>query len=95
MGMTSVLVVLGAMRELLGSGTLFGGANLLLGQWASSLKIVVFHPDSSFLLALLPPGAFIGLGFLIALKSVIDKKMQQRQPKVEKPKIERVRVTNQ
>ncbi|MCL9782603.1 electron transport complex subunit E [Vibrio sp. S4M6] len=95
MGMTSVLVVLGAMREILGSGTLFGGANLLLGQWATSLKIVLFHPDNSFLLALLPPGAFIGLGFLIALKSVIDNKLQQRQPKVEKPKIERVRVTNQ
>ena len=95
MGMTSVLVVLGAMRELLGSGTLLGGANLLLGQWASSLKIVVFHPDNSFLLALLPPGAFIGLGLLIALKYVIDQKMQQRQPKPEKPSIERVRVTNQ
>ncbi len=68
LGMTTVLVVLGAMRELIGNGTLFDGADLLLGDWAAALRIQVFHFDSSFLLALLPPGAFIGVGLLIALK---------------------------
>ncbi len=94
LGMTSALVVLGAMRELIGNGTLFDGADLLLGDWAKVLRVEVFHFDSSFLLALLPPGAFIGVGLLIALKNIIDKKLAARQPKQEKPAIERVRVTN-
>ncbi len=94
LGMTCVLVVLGSMRELLGNGTLFDGADLLLGSWASVLRIQVFHFDNSFLLAMMPPGAFIGVGLLIALKNIIDKRIAQRQPKEEKPKIERARVTN-
>ncbi|ELH4833575.1 electron transport complex subunit E [Vibrio harveyi] len=94
LGMTTVLVVLGAMRELIGNGTLFDGADLLLGDWAAALRIQVFHFDSSFLLALLPPGAFIGVGLLIALKNVIDSSIQARRPKEEKPAIERARVTN-
>ncbi|HCG8566715.1 electron transport complex subunit E [Vibrio parahaemolyticus] len=94
LGMTSVLVVLGSMRELIGNGTLFDGADLLLGDWAAALRIQVFQFDSSFLLALLPPGAFIGVGLLIALKNVIDSSTQARQPKEEKPAIERARVTN-
>ncbi len=94
LGMTSVLVVLGSMREILGQGTLFDGADLLLGDWATALRIEVFHFDTSFLLALMPPGAFIGVGLLIALKNIIDKYIAARQPKQEKPNIERVRVTN-
>lgn len=94
LGMTAVLAVLGAMRELFGQGTLFDGANLLLGEWASVLRIQVVHLDNSFLLALLPPGAFIGVGLLIALKNVIDHRQQSRQPKEQKPNIERARVTN-
>ncbi|QIA63878.1 RnfABCDGE type electron transport complex subunit E [Vibrio astriarenae] len=94
MGMTAALVVLGAMREILGNGTLFDGADLLLGQWATILRIELFQTDSQFLLALLPPGAFIGVGLLIALKNVIDKQIEARQPKQEKAAIERARVTN-
>ncbi|MFA1559760.1 electron transport complex subunit E [Aliivibrio fischeri] len=92
MGMTAVLVLLGAMREILGNGTLFDGADLLLGDWATILRIELFHVDSHFLLAMLPPGAFLGVGFLIALKNVIDKKMADRQPK-EKTEIERARIS--
>lgn len=94
LGMTSVLLVLGAMREVIGNGTLFDGADLLLGDWASVLRIQIFQFDNSFLLALLPPGAFIGVGFLIALKNIIDNQAKSRQPKQEKPVIERARVTN-
>ncbi|AAF94173.1 TPA: electron transport complex subunit E [Vibrio cholerae] len=94
LGMTSVLVVLGSLREIIGNGTLFDGADLLLGEWAKVLRIEVFHFDSAFLLALLPPGAFIGVGFLIAAKSVIDKQTAARQPKQQKQAIERARVTN-
>lgn len=91
-GFALVLVILGAIREVLGQGTLFDGANLLLGDWASVLRIEVMHLDSQFLLAILPPGAFIAMGFIIALKNVIDATIKQRQPKVEKQAIERVRV---
>lgn len=94
LGMTSVLVVLGSLREVIGNGTLFDGADLLLGDWATVLRIEIFHFDNSFLLALLPPGAFIGVGFLIAAKNIIDKQLASRQPKQEKPAIERVRMTN-
>lgn len=94
LGMTSVLVVLGSLREIIGNGTLFDGADLLLGEWAKVLRIEVFHFDSAFLLALLPPGAFIGVGFLIAAKSVIDKQTAARQPKQQKQAIERARVIN-
>lgn len=94
LGMTSVLAVLGSLREIIGNGTLFDGADLLLGEWAKVLRIEVFHFDSAFLLALLPPGAFIGVGFLIAAKSVIDKQTAARQPKQQKQAIERARVTN-
>ncbi len=94
LGMTSVLVVLGSLREIIGNGTLFDGADLPLGEWAKVLRIEVFHFDSAFLLALLPPGAFIGVGFLIAAKSVIDKQTAARQPKQQKQAIERARVTN-
>jgi electron transport complex protein RnfE len=93
-GMMLVLVLLGAMREVLGNGTLFDGADILLGSWATVLRIEVFQFDNSFLLALLPPGAFIGVGFLIAAKNLIDKQLESRKPKEKKPEIERARVTN-
>ncbi|MGX9418964.1 electron transport complex subunit E [Vibrio sp. RC27] len=94
LGMTSALVVLGAIREILGNGTLFDGADLLLGSWAQVLTIEVFHFDSHFLLAVLPPGAFIFVGLLIAAKNSIDSWNENRQPAKEQPTIERARVTN-
>jgi electron transport complex protein RnfE len=72
------MVTLGSIRELIGSGTLFNGADQLLGPWATSLRIEVVHFDSPMLLAMLPPGAFIGLGMLLAGKYLIDQKMKQR-----------------
>ncbi|WP_215397382.1 electron transport complex subunit E [Rheinheimera oceanensis] len=92
LGFMLVLLVLGAMREVLGQGTLFDGADLLLGDWAKALRVEVFHADNHFLLAMLPPGAFLGMGLLIALKNVIDNKLKQRQA-VEKGSIARARVT--
>ncbi|HBF46384.1 MAG TPA: electron transport complex subunit RsxE [Shewanella frigidimarina] len=93
LGFTAVLVVLGASRELLGQGTLFDGADLLLGDWASVLTIHVWHVDTPFLLAMLPPGAFIGMGLLIALKNVIDSRVSAMQPKVESVSVTRARIT--
>lgn len=91
-GFTLVLVTLGAIREILGQGTLFDGAHLLLGDWALALRIEVLHFDSQFLLAILPPGAFIVMGFLIAAKNIVDEKIAKRHPKTEQINIERVRV---
>ncbi|MBB1270460.1 electron transport complex subunit E [Shewanella sp. SR44-3] len=92
-GFTCVLVVLGAGRELLGQGTLFDGADLLLGDWAKSLVMQVWQVDTPFLLALLPPGAFIGMGLLIAFKNVIDARLKARQPKAQTEPVARVRIT--
>ncbi len=72
-GFTLVLVVLGAMRELIGQGTLLSGSQMLFG---ADFTIRLF--DDGFLLAILPPGAFIGLGLLVALKNVIDERRARR-----------------
>lgn len=85
LGSTCALLLLGALRELLGNGTLFDGADQLLGGWGHVLRIEVFHTDTPFLLAMLPPGAFIGLGFMLAGKYLIDQRMKARQPKVTRP----------
>lgn len=78
LGATLALFVLGSLREIIGKGTLFDGADLLLGSWAKVLRIEVFHLDNSFLLAILPPGAFIGLGLMLAAKYMIDQRMKNR-----------------
>lgn len=72
LGMTLSLFTLGALREILGNGTLFDGIHLLLGNWAKPLRIEFFHNDSNLLLAILPPGAFIGLGIILAVKNLLD-----------------------
>ena len=78
MGATASMFVLGSLREILGNGTLFDGADALLGGWAKSLRIEVFHTDTPFLLAMLPPGAFIGLGMMLALKYMSDENRKRR-----------------
>lgn len=81
MGATGAMFVLGSMREIIGNGTLFDGADGLLGDWAKVLRVEIFHTDSPFLLAMLPPGAFIGLGLMLAVKYLIDEKMKNAAPK--------------
>ncbi|GAA0858347.1 electron transport complex subunit E [Aliiglaciecola litoralis] len=96
LGFTIVLMILGGMRELLGSGTLLSGANLLFGEWASVLTITVFETENPFLLAILPPGAFLGMGFLIAFKNALDKRVESWVVQPEKDKIvQRARVTTE
>jgi len=73
-GFSLVLIMLGAMRELIGSGTLFDQSAILLGSLGESLSITVFDDYQGTLLAILPPGAFIGLGLIVALKNYIDLK---------------------
>jgi len=84
LGFTAVLVLLGAMRELIGQGTILSEAHLMFGEAASYLTITVFEDYRGFLLALLPPGAFIGLGLIVALKNAIDARQASKPaPEVE------------
>jgi len=53
-------------------GTLFSGIDLALGPMASNWVIPLSNDYHGFLLAVLPPGAFIGLGLLIALRNRIQ-----------------------
>jgi electron transport complex protein RnfE len=71
-GLTLTLGVLGAIREVFGKGTLFSGIDMALGESAKALVITVIPDYHGFLLAILPPGAFIGLGLMIAGKNWID-----------------------
>ncbi len=79
LGLTLVLVVLGALREVGGKGTLFSGLDLALGPAARDWVVTVLPDYQGFLLAILPPGAFIGLGLLIALKNGIEAMRQARR----------------
>lgn len=96
MGFALVLLVLGSLRELFGTGTLFANMHLLFGPIAADWQITVFSDYKGFLLAILPPGAFIVLGLLIALKNRIDMHLAERA-KAQQPEVpvqsRRVRVT--
>lgn len=76
LGFTWVLVAVGAMREILGSGTLFAHASLLLGEHFGWLEMTLIPDFSGILLSILPPGAFMALGFLIAIKRIIDRRVK-------------------
>jgi electron transport complex protein RnfE len=71
-GFTLVLMLLGAVREIIGSGTLFAGAGLMLGEAFSVLELQLIPDYRGFLLAILPPGGFIALGFILAGKRLLD-----------------------
>ncbi|MDB3899799.1 electron transport complex subunit E [Luminiphilus sp.] len=77
LGFGLVLVVLGAIRELLGTGALFANMDLLLGPTAQSWTLVIAQDYPGLLLAILPPGAFIITGLLIAGKNVIDARIER------------------
>lgn len=77
-GFAAVLVTLGAMREILGQGTFMAQAHLLFGDFGNLLEVTVIEDYPGFLLAILPPGAFLGLGFLLALKNIIDSRLEKR-----------------
>jgi electron transport complex protein RnfE len=79
LGFALVLVVLGALRELIGFGTLMDNAHLMFGDTGHAMTITISEDYRGFLLAVLPPGAFIGLGLLIAVKNIIDKRHSAKQ----------------
>lgn len=66
-GFALVLCALGAIRELLGQGTLGAGAWMLFGEAAQDFELRI--ADDGFLLFALPPGAFLTLGLVIAARN--------------------------
>lgn len=78
LGLTAVLVVLGGIREIFGHGTLLSGLDLVFGEAAKSLVITVIPDYHGFLIAILPPGAFITLGLLIAWKNWLNQRAEQK-----------------
>lgn len=80
LGLTAVLAVLGAVREIIGKGTLLSGIDLAFGESAKTMIIHVLPADyKGFLLAVLPPGAFFALGLLIAGRNWLDARAQKRR----------------
>ena len=77
-GFALALVVLGGFREIIGMGTLFSQAHLMFGEAAAGLTISLGEDFKGMLLAILPPGAFIGMGFMIAVKNIIDARAEKK-----------------
>lgn len=79
LGFTLALVVLGGTREVLGSGTLFASASLLLGESFRFLELTLIPDYKGFLLMILPPGGFLALGFLMALQRYFESRDVRRR----------------
>jgi electron transport complex protein RnfE len=74
LGFALLLMAIGAFRELIGNGTVFSRMDMLFGGEPMSGLVVI---DGGFLLAILPPGAFISLGLFVAVKNALDRRRQQ------------------
>jgi electron transport complex protein RnfE len=85
LGFAGILVTLGALREIVGSGRIFHGAEMLLGPAGRELGYSFIAGGDGFLLALLPPGAFLGLALLIALRNAIQQRYMARITAATKP----------
>lgn len=83
LGFCLTLVLLGAVREVAGQGTLLADAHLLVGEWGRELTLQLIPGYPGFLLAMLPPGAFIALGMLVAARNA----WQQRQQRAPEPRL--------
>jgi electron transport complex protein RnfE len=82
-GFLIVLALLGGMREIIGFGTLFSNADLMFGEKARLLTLTFNENYRGFLLAILPPGAFFGLAFLIVIKNIIGSQLRQESDRLE------------
>lgn len=83
LGFIMILVVLGAFREIISSGTLFANASLLLGQHFTFIEMTIIPEYRGFLIMALPPGGFIALGIILALKQNFELRKQAKPAKNE------------
>lgn len=99
LGFMGALLAIGAIREIIGSGTLFTNMHLIFGESARAWQLNLFGENyKGFLVAVLPPGAFLVAGLLIAIKNMIDAEVERREAakKVKPSKgSKRVRTTGQ
>ena len=82
LGFCLALVALGALRGIVGRGTLMSQAGLMFGDLGESLQLTLIPDHPGFLLAMLPPGAFIGLGLLIAGRNWLDARLSGRRNRI-------------
>jgi electron transport complex protein RnfE len=78
LGFTVVLILLGVIREVIGQGTLFTNMELIFGEMAVNWQIVIFNDYPDFLFAILPPGAFVAMGLIIAVKNLVDNYLDEK-----------------
>ncbi len=71
-------MALGALREVLGSGTLFAGLDLLLGPGFEAVAVDL--PVAGMLVFVLPPGAFFGLALLLAMRNIVVDRRAAAKP---------------
>jgi electron transport complex protein RnfE len=71
-GFTLALTVIGAVREIVGAGTLFADASLLLGPSFKFMEMRLLPADAGILMMILPPGGFLITGLLVVAKRLID-----------------------
>lgn len=86
LGMAAVLVAVGSTRELIGSGSLFVGLDLLIGPAGRWLE---WHPAPGFdglLLALLAPGAFFVMALGVAFHHLLTQRAQN-SPRKDKSEV--------
>ncbi|MDY0011971.1 MAG: electron transport complex subunit E [Rhodocyclaceae bacterium] len=79
LGFTLALTVIGGIREVLGSGTLFANAHLLLGPAFTFLEVELPSAGSGALLMILPPGGFLVLAGILVAKRLFDERMAARK----------------
>lgn len=75
LGFALVLIAIGAIREIIGNGSLFNQAHLLFGEFGHLIEWQIFKDYQGFLIAILPPGAFFVLALLIAIKNKVSNKV--------------------
>jgi Na+-translocating ferredoxin:NAD+ oxidoreductase subunit E len=79
LGFTFALTLIGGIREVIGGGTLFSNAHLLLGSSFAFLETTLIPGYRGYLLFILPPGGFLVLGFLLAGKRILDRRLAERR----------------
>lgn len=72
LGFTLALTMIGAVREIIGSGTLFADASLLLGPSFKAIELRLLPADMGVLMMILPPGGFLVTGLLVVVKRMLD-----------------------
>ncbi len=84
LGFTLALTAIGLIRELIGAGTLFSQASLLLGPNFAFLETTVVPDYGGVLMMILPPAGFLVLGLLLAAKQACERRAKEPSvPRVE------------